>query len=59
MFEFVLYAEYEVRFIVASLICHSLKSVVDLEFIQQCVGMLGTKSLLPFVKIFSHAYLQS
>jgi len=53
MLEFVLYAELEVRFIVTSLICHAMKLAVDMDFIQQCVGMLNTKSILPFVKIFS------
>lgn len=56
MLEFVLNADYDARFIVTSLICHAMKLVVDLEFIQQCVAMLNIKIILPFVKIFSQAY---
>lgn len=55
MMEFVLQADYDVRFVVCSLICHAMRSVVDLEFMTQCVGMLNLKSILPFVKIFSTA----
>ena len=54
--EFVIYGEYEVRFIVTSLICEAMKHRVDLEFIQQCVAMLYVKSIVPFVKIFNFAY---
>lgn len=32
-----------------------MKLAVDVEFIQQSVGMLNSKSIIPFVKIFSHA----
>ena len=56
MLEFLLHAENDVRSIVTSLVCHAMKLVVDLEFIQQCVGMLNVKIILPFVKIFPHAY---
>lgn len=56
MLEFLLHAEYDVRSIVTSLVCQAMKLVVDLEFIQQCVGMLNVKIILPFVKIFPYAY---
>lgn len=54
--EFVLNGDYEVKFIVTSLICQALKIAVDLEFLQQCVALLPTKSVIPFAKIFTHAY---
>ncbi len=54
--EFVLYSEYEVRYVVTSLLCQAMKIAVDVEFLSQCVALLYSKNVIPFVKIFAHAY---
>jgi len=53
--EFVIFGEYEAKYIVTSLICQAMKLAVDIEFMQQCVALLSTKMMMPFVKIFSAA----
>lgn len=53
--EFVMFGEYEAKFIVTSLIIQAMKVSVDLEFMQQCVALLNTKMMMPLVKIFGVA----
>jgi hypothetical protein len=53
--EFVMFGEYEAKFIVTSLIIQAMKVSVDLEFLQQCVALLNTKMMMPLVKIFGVA----
>ena len=53
--EFVMFGEYEAKFIVTSLIIQAMKVTVDLEFMQQCVALLNTKMMMPLVKIFGVA----
>jgi hypothetical protein len=55
LMEFVIFGEYEVKYIVASLIIQAMKVHVDLEFLQQCVALLSSKMMMPLVKIFGIA----